>query len=86
MLYEVITDAGTLILLLEVNGLEELPGPGEEQEVELTFYQGVDLDGDPSDNRSGEEVFAIDPASLDAAGLQGDRPINLVLTLKRFLV
>ncbi len=61
-------DAGTLILLLEVNGLEELPGPGEEQEVELTFYQGVDLDGDPSDNRSGEEVFAIDPASLDAAG------------------
>ena len=66
-------DDGSLVLLVEFSGLAALPGPGEEVLVDVQMYTGVDLDGDPSDNFSGEEPFAVDPASLGADGLPSIR-------------
>ncbi len=55
-----------LLMILELTGLAELPGPGDPPVVvTINGYIGVDLDADSSDNFSGTETFAIDPSSYD---------------------
>ncbi len=55
-----------LLMIFQLEGLAELPGPGESTPVVINGYIGEDLDGDPTDNYSGSEVFGIDPASFDS--------------------
>lgn len=57
---------GPLLLILELTGLAELPGPGDPPvTVIINGYIGLDLDNDVSDNFSGNETFGIDPSSFD---------------------
>ncbi len=61
-------DDGSVIVLLEFEGLAELPAAGEEVLADVHVYTGLDDDGDPTDNFSGEDEFSIDPSSLDEEG------------------
>ncbi len=56
---------GDLILTMQFNWLKALPVDGEEGEVSIIGYLGIDQDSDPTDNFSGSEVFLIDPDSYD---------------------
>lgn len=68
---EALADAvkeGSILLLVQFPDVYRLPAPGESGAVDAIVYLGVDTDDDPSDNHSGSETFAKDPASFDAAG------------------
>ncbi|RMH43784.1 MAG: hypothetical protein D6689_04170 [Deltaproteobacteria bacterium] len=51
-------ESGAMLHLIEVRA-PDLDGAGP---AAVLFEHGVDLDGDPSDNFSGVEVFEVDPA------------------------
>jgi len=64
--------SGANTFLVEMRYLDD-PTCVDDTYVEIAVYNGVDLDGDPSDNYNGSEEFNIDPNSINFAGA----PINL---------
>lgn len=58
---------GDLTLLLHMLGLDDPTGVNDDS-FSIAFFQGVDADGDSSNNISGMGRFTIDPVGLDAMG------------------
>ncbi len=58
---------GNLILLMDFLGLDD-PLGANDPDLRVAWLQGMDTDGDPSNNLSGSGVFSVDPASIDSSG------------------
>lgn len=53
--------------LLEIRLLDD-PLVQDDPEIEVASFPGIDLDGDPSDDFDGNEIFEVDPIGLSADG------------------
>lgn len=58
---------GTIRVLAEIRELDD-DGVENDDFIEVAVYQGIDQDGDPSDDFDGAEPFLIDPATLNPDG------------------
>ncbi len=66
-----LTDAmkkGSLLLLIQLPGIDHLPAAGQSGTVDMVAYLGDALDPDPTKYFDGYAKFAKDPASFDAHG------------------
>jgi len=61
-------DAGEMLIILEITGMTQLPGPGQSVTVDVIGYIGEDADGNPNNNFGGSGNFNIKPDSFDEFG------------------
>lgn len=60
-------DAGLFRNLLEVQMLDD-PTMQNDDEVEVASFPGIDVDGDPTNDFDGDNLFEVDPLGLNADG------------------
>src|SRR5688500_11608423 len=54
-----VTADGTMLILVELRGLDDPSGQNDADGLDLGVFNGVDLDGNPNDNFTGAEILQV---------------------------